>query len=76
MQVIVSSQGSIQLPETLRRRDQIRPGDRFAIKRLQSGQYLLKRVRTRKNEGLIDWLLSCPEKGWFEPVSCESTDTL
>jgi hypothetical protein len=60
----------------LRRCDQIRPGDRIAIKRLKAGQYLLKRVRTRENEGLVDWLLNCPEKDWFEPVPSESTDTL
>ena len=28
------------------------------------------------NEGAIDWLLSCPQKGFFVPVESESTDTL
>ncbi len=26
--------------------------------------------------GLVDWLLACPEKGYFVPVESESTDTL
>ena len=26
---------------------------------------------------LVDWLLACPEKGWFEPMDCgETTDSL
>ena len=28
------------------------------------------------NEGLVDWLLACPEKGFFVPIDSESTDTL
>lgn len=30
----------------------------------------------RPNEGLVDWLLACPEKGFFVPVESESTDEL
>jgi hypothetical protein len=29
-----------------------------------------------RNDGLVDWLLACPEKGWFQPIASESTDTL
>jgi hypothetical protein len=29
-----------------------------------------------RSEGIIDWLLACPEKGFFEPVPSESTDAL
>jgi hypothetical protein len=28
------------------------------------------------NQGLVDWLLDCPEKGFFTPLPSESTDTL
>lgn len=28
------------------------------------------------NQGVVDWLLRCPEKGWFTPIESESTDTL
>jgi len=26
--------------------------------------------------GLVDWLLACPEKDWFQSLPSESTDTL
>lgn len=76
MNTTISSKGQIVLPAELRDRDQIRPGQRFEIERLEAGQYLLKRLPAQDNAGLVDWLLSCPEKGWFEPVPSESTDTL
>jgi hypothetical protein len=28
------------------------------------------------NEGVVDWLLACPEKGFFVPIESESTDAL
>ena len=28
------------------------------------------------NEGAIDWLLACPQKGFFAPIESESTDVL
>jgi len=28
------------------------------------------------NEGLVDWLLACPQKGYFAATDSESTDTL
>jgi AbrB family looped-hinge helix DNA binding protein len=70
----VSSKGQIVLPAALRQRDRILPGHQFEIERLEAGQYLLKKQPTQDNEGLVDWLLACPEKGWFEPVAseCES----
>lgn len=30
----------------------------------------------RLNDGLVDWLLACPEKGWFRLIDSESTDVL
>lgn len=29
-----------------------------------------------RNQDLLDWLLSCPEKDFFVPIESESTDTL
>jgi len=29
-----------------------------------------------KNQDLLDWLLTCPEKGFFVPLEAESTETL
>lgn len=35
------------------------------------GRYLLTKT---DNDGLVDWLLACPEKGWFRAIDSESTD--
>jgi AbrB family looped-hinge helix DNA binding protein len=72
----ISSKGQLVLPAEIRRRDHIRPGERFLIERLDEGEYRLVRERPPPNAGLVDWLLSCPEKGFFVPVESESTDTL
>jgi AbrB family looped-hinge helix DNA binding protein len=72
----VSSKGQIVLPAELREQDRIRPGERFSIERLEAGQYLLKKMPLASKAGLTDWLLACPEKGWFRPLPSESTDTL
>ncbi|MEX0712526.1 MAG: AbrB/MazE/SpoVT family DNA-binding domain-containing protein [Pirellulales bacterium] len=76
MRTVVSSKGQIVLPAELRERDRIRPGQRFDIERLDAGRYLLKKSADLANEGVLDWLLACPEKGWVQLVSTESTDTL
>ncbi|WP_009963466.1 AbrB/MazE/SpoVT family DNA-binding domain-containing protein [Verrucomicrobium spinosum] len=76
MKTVVSSKGQIVLPVELREQDKVVAGQKFEIERLESGQYLLKRQAAPDNEGLIDWLLSCPEKDWFQPIQSESTDTL
>ena len=76
MNTVVSSKGQIVLPAELREMDSIVPGQRFEIKRVERGRYLLKRQASADNAGTVDWLLACPEKGWFEPVPSESTDEL
>jgi AbrB family looped-hinge helix DNA binding protein len=76
MKTVVSSKGQIVLPAELRQQDRILPGQRFNIERLEAGHYVLKKQTSANNEGLVDWLLACPEKGWFEPIPSESTDTL
>jgi hypothetical protein len=53
-----------------------RPGGGFEIERLDRGEYRLVRCAARPNEGVVDWLLSCPEKGFFVPIESESTDAL
>jgi AbrB family looped-hinge helix DNA binding protein len=72
----VSTKGQIVLPAELRRRDGIRAGEEFEVERLDTGEYRLLRVAPAPNEGLVDWLLACPEKGYFVPIESESTDTL
>lgn len=76
MKTIVSSKGQIILPADLRRQDRIRRGQQFDIERLEAGQYLLKRQSNVDSEGVVEWLLACPEKDWFEPIPSESTEAL
>lgn len=72
----VSSKGQIVLPAELREQDHIQPGDEFTVERVERGEYRLKRRSPPANEGVVDWLLACPEKGFFVPIESESTDTL
>ena len=76
MKTTMSNKGQIVLPARIRRQDGIEPGQVFDIRRISRGQYRLVLRRPRLNEGLVDWLLTCPEKDFFVPISSESTDTL
>lgn len=76
MKTTVSSKGQIVLPAEIRQRDGIGAGDEFEIERLREGAYKLVRCKPRQNAGVVDWLLSCPDKGFFVPVEGESTDAL
>jgi AbrB family looped-hinge helix DNA binding protein len=76
MVTTVSTKGQIIIPAELRRQDRIEPGEQFEIERLGSGEYRLVRQAPPPNAGLVDWLLACPEKGFFVPVESESTDEL
>jgi AbrB family looped-hinge helix DNA binding protein len=71
----VSTKGQVVLPAELRAQDDIEPGQEFTIERIDRGEYRLVRIEHR-NEGLVDWLLACPDKGYFVPIESESTDTL
>jgi AbrB family looped-hinge helix DNA binding protein len=72
----VSSKGQIVLPAAIREQDDIRPGQEFAVERIDRGEYRLVRCAPAPNEGVVEWLLACPEKGFFVPIESESTDTL
>ena len=76
MKTTISSKGQIVLPAELRQRDSIEAGQEFEVERLDRGEYRLVRLSSPTNEGLVDWLLQCPEKGFFVPIDSESTDTL
>lgn len=76
MTTCISSKGQLVLPAELRRQDGIEPGQEFEIERLDRGEYRLIRHTPPPNEGLVDWLLACPEKDFFVPINSESTDTL
>jgi len=76
MKTTVSSKGQIVLPAELRDQDHIRPGQQFQIERVEAGEYVLRKLDLPERTGLMNWLRSCPEKDWFQPVASESTDTL
>ena len=76
MKTTVSTKGQLILPAEIRRQDRIEPGQEFYVERIERGEYRLVRVNPPVNEGLVKWLLSCPEKGYFVPIESESTDTL
>jgi len=51
-------------------------GQEFEVERVDRGEYRLVRRPRHPNEGVVDWLLACPEKDFFVPIESESTDTL
>jgi bifunctional DNA-binding transcriptional regulator/antitoxin component of YhaV-PrlF toxin-antitoxin module len=76
MRTRVSSKGQVVLPADLRRQDRVESGQEFEVERLARGDYRLVRRASRPNAGVVDWLLTCPEKDFFVPVPSESTDSL
>jgi AbrB family looped-hinge helix DNA binding protein len=73
MRVKVSSKGQIVLPAEIRRLDGIEPGQELEVERLDRGDYRLFLREPPPNQGLVDWLLDCPEKGFFAPIEREPT---
>jgi AbrB family looped-hinge helix DNA binding protein len=76
MRTRVSSKGQVVLPAEVRRLDDVKAGQEFEIERLDRGDYRLVGRSSVPNAGVVDWLLACPEKGFFVPVESESTDSL
>ena len=66
MTTILSAKGMIEIPEEFRTADALKPGQRCDIERLGHREY---RVRVadepQPNQSWVEWLLACPEKGWF-----------
>jgi AbrB family looped-hinge helix DNA binding protein len=76
MKTTVSTKGQIVLPAEFRKRDGIESGEVFEVERIDRGEYRLVRRSPPPNEGMVEWLLCCPQKGYFVPVEAESTDEL
>lgn len=76
MKTTISSKGQLILPAAIREQDDIQCGQQFEIQRIDRGEYRLLRRDPPPNEGVVDWLLACPAKGYFLPIPSESTDTL
>jgi len=73
MKTVISSKGQIVVPAAIRKQDAIQPGQEFEIERLERGEYVLRRTKRRRNEGLVQLLLACPVKGWFQPADRKET---
>lgn len=71
MKTVVSDEGQVVLPVEFRQQDKIEPGQEFEIERIDRGEYRLIRLSPPKNQGLVEWLLACPEKGFFVPIDSE-----
>ena len=77
MKTVISSKGQIVLPAAIRQQDGIEAGQEFEVQRIDQGEYLLKRTKRRRNEGLVQLLLACPVKGCFQPANrTETTDDI
>jgi AbrB family looped-hinge helix DNA binding protein len=77
MRTTVSTKGQIIIPAEIRHEDDIKSGQEFEIERVDRGEYLLKRTTRKRNDGLVKLLLSCPVKGWFQPLDrTETTDSI
>ena len=76
MKTSVSTKGQIVLPAELRRQDDIEPGQEFDVERIERGDYRLVRRAPKPNDGVVNWLLECPDKGFFVPIESETTESL
>jgi hypothetical protein len=76
MKTTVSPRGKACCLQNFGQMDRIEAGQEFDIERLDRGEYRLVRRAAPPNDGAVDRLLACPEKGYFVPVESESTDTL
>jgi bifunctional DNA-binding transcriptional regulator/antitoxin component of YhaV-PrlF toxin-antitoxin module len=76
MKIRISSDGRIALPAKLRRQDRIKAGQQFEVERVCSGEYRLTRIEENKGDGVVDWLLDCPVKGYFVPIEFHPTGKL
>jgi AbrB family looped-hinge helix DNA binding protein len=75
VKTVVSTKGQIVLPAEIRQQDGIEPGQELEIERIGRGEYRLVRLAPPRNQGLLDWLLACPEKGFSVPIESEPTNT-
>ena len=76
MKTKLSTKGQIVLPAEFRHQDGVEPGQEFEVERIDRGEYRLVQLGPRPNQGLVEWLLACPEKGFFVPIESESSDTI
>src|SRR5205814_1928859 len=73
MRTSLSSKGQVVLPAEFREQDDLQPGQQFEVSRVKAGEYRLKRVSAKSKPGLVDLLLACPVKNWYQRIPSEST---
>ena len=76
MKTSASAQGQIVLPVEIRRQGAVEPGQESDVERIERDERGPVRRAPATNEGVVDWLLDCPEPDFFVPLESESTDTL
>jgi AbrB family looped-hinge helix DNA binding protein len=76
MRTTISTKGQIVLPAELRVADGIEAGEEFEVDRVGPDEYRLTRLTPPPNRGVVEWLRSCPDNGWFVEIESESTDSL
>jgi AbrB family looped-hinge helix DNA binding protein len=76
MRTTISTKGQIVLPAEFRAADDIKAGEEFEVDRVGPDEYRLTRLTPPPNRGLVEWLQSCPDDGWFVEIESESTDSL
>jgi AbrB family looped-hinge helix DNA binding protein len=73
MTTVLSQKGQIVLPEPVRRKLQLLPGDDFEVAIEDEETITLRRVTQPANRGLVDLLLACPSP--FEIPAREVDDS-
>lgn len=76
MRTTISTKGQIVLPAEFRAADDIKAGEQFEVDRVGPDEYRLTRLAPPPNRGLVEWLRSCPDDGWFVEIDSESTDSI
>jgi hypothetical protein len=66
MTTILPANVLIEIPEEFRMADALKPGQRCEIELVGQGEYRLRVENgSAPDDNWVDWLLACPEKGWF-----------
>ena len=65
MRTRVTGKGAVVLPRKLLQQQKVRAGDNLEVTADadEPGVIILRRISNRPNEGLAEWLRSCPVKG-------------
>jgi hypothetical protein len=73
MRTMIGEDGSILIPDEFCQADAIEAGQTCEIERIAAGEYRLRLTEPRRPQTIVDILLACPVKGFFEPL--ERTET-